>query len=300
MTKLAPGFHADVPMELYHSDCCAGPSVSGSDLLRIEQRCPAVAFAQWGCNPDRIEESDTAATLVGRAFHTLILEGQPAFDRQFAVKPEGMSLATADGKAWKRDQVGKAILSHDDGMRIFAMSRAVSRDSLTSKAFDNGAPEVTAIVKDPATGIFLKSRPDWLRSDTHLCINLKTSISAKPADWERQAFSLGYHIGAALAIDVVGELRRHPAAHVFVIVEKEPPYCAVTCLLKPDVIEWGRLQYRKALDTFARCIESGHWPGYADQVIEVGLPRWAEYALEERHGRGEFETRTPETLTELA
>lgn len=299
MEKLGPGLHADIPMEVYHSDCCLGPSVSGSDLVRMDESCPAVAFERWSGNPDRIEEDGTLATTFGRAFHALILEGEPVFRRQFAVKPEGLSLATIEGKAWKRDHAGQEILSHDDGLKLFAMSRAISRDPLASKAFIDGTAEVTAIARDPATGLYLKTRPDWLRGGSgRLAFNLKTAASAKPDAWRRQAYELGYFISAAVSVDVLSTAGGSSYDHAFVVVEKEPPFCCVVYVITAEVIEWGRVIYRKALDQFARCIERNHWPGYADKVIEVDLPAWAKYRLEERDARGEFETQTkPEAIT---
>jgi hypothetical protein len=44
----------------------------------------------------------------------------------------------------------------------------------------------------------------------------------------------------------------------------------------------------KASAVFAECLESGKWPGYADDVIQLSLPGWAERRLEEAHEMGEF------------
>lgn len=299
MTKLAPGLHPDVPIGVYLADCCPGPSVSGSELIRMDQTCPAVAYAHWTGNPDRLDHEGTAATKLGSALHTLVLEGEPVFRKRYAVKPEGMSLATTDGKAWRRDQSGKEILSSDDGMAVFAMSRALSRDPVASKAFEDGIPEATAVMKDPITGLYLRCRPDWLRTSVDLALNLKTALSAKPDEWRRQAFELGYFVSAAVTVDVLSAVRDRPFAEAFVIVEKSPPYPCVVCTLSAELIEFGRLIYRKALQRYADCIASGAWPGYSDKVIEVDMPPWAKYRLEEREAAGEFETRQPETLTEM-
>jgi exodeoxyribonuclease VIII len=59
-------------------------------------------------------------------------------------------------------------------------------------------------------------------------------------------------------------------------------------MLKPTVIDWGRMRYKRALATFAECMKSGVWPGYPDDTIEADLPVWAEKGLQARHERGEF------------
>lgn len=285
-----PGIFTDVSMESYHGNLCTGPSVGGSDLHRMDSRCPAVAYAHWGCNPERVfdGEDDTVALKFGRAFHALILEGEPVFRDRYAIKPEGMNLATKDGKAWKEAHLDKDILSHDEGMRVFAMSRALSRDPLTQHVFESGGAEVTAATRDPFSGLWLKTRPDWLRTDSRLIVNLKTTFSAKPSEWERQAFNFGYHVGAAHSIDILTEITGEPHHYAFVSVEKAPPYCAVVGVFKPEVLEWGRQICAAAAARFMRCIESGVWPGYADSVLELGLPPWAEKQLQNRHESGDF------------
>lgn len=299
MTTLTPGLHPDVPIGVYLAGRCPGPSVSGSELIRMDKTCASVAFAYWSGNPDRLDPDETEATKLGSALHALVLEGEAAFRSRYAVKPEGMSLATNDGKAWRRDQVGKTILSHDDGMTIFGMSRSLSRDPVASKAFEDGAAEVSAVMKDPITGLYLRCRPDWLRTSVNLALNLKTALSAKPEEWRRQAYEFGYFVSAAVTVDVLSAVRETQFAEAFVIVEKTPPYPCSVCVLGADVIEFGRLIYRKALQRYADCIASGAWPGYADKVVEVDLPPWAKYRLEEREAAGEFETKQPETLTEM-
>jgi hypothetical protein len=37
-------------------------------------------------------------------------------------------------------------------------------------------------------------------------------------------------------------------------------------------------------------MRTGHWPGYADDVISVGLPAWALRQHEDALARGDYET----------
>lgn len=286
-----PGIYRDIAMEAYHSAMlCPGPAVGGSDLYRMDTRCPAVAFEHWSGNPARTfnGEEDSDAMRFGRALHALVLEGEPVFRDRFAIKPDGMSFATKDGKAWREQHTDKDIVSFDEGLRLFAMSRALSRDPMTRHVFESGGAEVTAATRDLFSGLWLKTRPDWLRTDSGLIVNLKTALSAKPSEWERQAFTLGYHVAAAHSLDILNEICERRHNYAFLVQEKAPPYCAIVCVFKPEVIEWGRMICQAAAARFMQCIESGAWPGYADSVLELGLPPWAEKQLQNRHEAGEF------------
>jgi hypothetical protein len=199
------------------------------------------------------------------------------------------NLCTAHG--FHPSQLVKVLLqvaSFEDGLRMFAMSRALSRDPMTRNVFEYGGAEVTAVAADPFTGLWFKTRPDWLRTDSGLIVNLKTALSAKPAEWERQAFTLGYHVGAAHSISVLDALTERPHHYAFVVCEKEPPYCAITCVFKPEVLAWGGMICTAAAARFAQCIDANDWPGYADSVLELGLPPWAEKQLQNRQEAGEF------------
>ena len=39
-------------------------------------------------------------------------------------------------------------------------------------------------------------------------------------------------------------------------------------------VEEGRRANREAIDLYARCMETGVWPGYSDDIVTIGLPAW--------------------------
>ena len=53
----------------------------------------------------------TPAMEIGTALHCRVLDGATAFDRQYVKKPDGLSLATKEGKAWKAELGRKKALS---------------------------------------------------------------------------------------------------------------------------------------------------------------------------------------------
>jgi hypothetical protein len=61
------------------------------------------------------------------------------------------------------------------------------------------------------------------------------------------------------------------------VQEKTPPYLVSVIELGEMALTIGRHEYRKAIDIFARCVETDTWPGYGDDVVTVGAPVWAEY-----------------------
>lgn len=277
MTALGEGLHYDVPMDVYHGNCAPGPSVSGSVLFDLHSTCPARAIARHYLNPDDDdEENATEAKSFGSAANALIVEGRDVFDERYAIKPDGMSFATTEGKAWKKDHGGLEIITYAAYQKILGMTEGLRSNEATAAAFTNGKPEVTAIYKDPETGIYLKSRPDYLRRG--LALNYKTTKSAAPEPFMRDAWTYGYCVSAAICVDVLKALGE-PAPYCLIVQEKTRPFLAKAYVLSDDYMLGGRMIYRRALRRFADCLASGKWEGYGDEIGTLPYPPWAERIL---------------------
>lgn len=293
MTKISAAGVYDFPIDEYHGDCCIGPSVSGSGLVTLEQLSPAHYWQGSYHNPRR-EPFDTTALAFGRACHAWIL-GEPEFQKYFVVSPYD-KFTTKEARAWRDDQI-RTIVKAEQLDAIRAMGETILKTPLVQNAFKDGKPEQSLIWQDKETGIWLKTRPDWLPNNIPFVPNYKTARSARPADFARHAFDLGYHQGAALCLDGLREvLGWANASYYFVAQEKEPPYVASIVVMNEHDIEWGRLLNRKALRTLARCLDKGEWPGYATGAVEIQMPAWAEKQLLDRHEKGEFADPQPESI----
>ena len=67
---------------------------------------PAHYWVSSHLNPNRVEESQNEALILGRAAHHLLL-GESDFSRLFSVRPDRWdSWRTNDAKAWKADSAG--------------------------------------------------------------------------------------------------------------------------------------------------------------------------------------------------
>jgi hypothetical protein len=279
------GIHHGVPMADYLGNTCPGPSVSRSGLWTIESKSPAHYWAESYLNPHRVPQEDTDALRLGAAVHTLILEPE-TWLAQHVVKPEGMTFTTKDGKAWRAEQeeAGRTILTPAEWRMVMGVEEAVKAHPLARRAIAESASEVTIAMQDAETGVWLKARPDALPHDPRrmpFSVQIKTTLDASPAAFSRSVWSYGYHLGAAIEIDMLAMLGWHDnPGYLLIAVEKEPPFAVTLVRLSDDAVGWGRTQYRRALRRFADCLAAGKWPAYSDAVTEVHLPEWAARGLE--------------------
>lgn len=107
-----------------------------------------------------------------------------------------------------------------------------------------------------------------------------TATSANPKQFQRAVQDYGYHCQQAFYEDGLRELGLEDVGFLFVVQSKTAPFTVSVCSIDPADVELGRRQNRAAIDLYARCTESGRWPGY-DGIQQVSLAGWATKAIEE-------------------
>ena len=282
----APGVY-DVPAADYHGkEICDGPSISSSGL-RAVAKCPIKYWWNSPLNPNRPPESSEPHFAIGKAAHDLVLDGVGWPDR-YHVLPAGFSrakskaMATEIAEADAAEEAGKTLLRAEDHAVVLGMAAAIQRHPI-HKALGRGKAEQTIVWKDAETGVWLRCRPDFLPDAKQFIPDYKTTASADPDDFQGSVAKFGYHQQAALYLDgiaaVFGDIEGGRQFY-FIAQEKEAPYVVQPFGIDLESVEWGRRLNRKAIRTFARCLETGVWPGYADDFVQVGLPRWQTERLE--------------------
>ena len=276
---IAPGLYPDLDITTYHAD---RTSLSSSGARRLlPPSCPAL-FRHEQDNPQPPKKTFD----LGNAAHRLVLG-------------DGPDLVAIEADDWRtkaareeRDEVraagGVALLATEYD-QVQAMADAIRRHPVASALFapESGRPEVSVFWEDGPTGIRRRARFDWLPNSGpgRLIIpDYKTCRSAEPTALARAVDEYGYHCqddwyrAAARAADLAED-----PAFVFVCQEKTAPYLVTVVELDAMARRIGAARNRRAIETFARCTETGYWPGYSDSIEYLSLPVWAERRDEEEY-----------------
>ena len=120
------------------------------------------------------------------------------------------------------------------------MADALRAHPLASAALDparGGKPEQSLFWQDPASGVWLRVRLDWM-PDPHspvrpVVFDYKSTVSAEPGQFTKSVMNFGYPVQAAMYADVYRELTGVDAPFLWIAQEKEAPYL-VTVLPQPD------------------------------------------------------------------
>ena len=282
-----PGIWRGVPIEEYHGDPCAGPSISSSGLRTIWSASPAHYYAYSPYNPTRWPRKSNDAFDLGKAAHHVLL-GEEEFGRHFAVRPDEWSdWRTKAAQEWKAAQIaaGKTVLTPDDLVAIRGMRDGLVRNLLVQAGILDGEVERSMFVVDPETGIWLRSRPDVIPTASGDFSDLKTTVSVRRDDLAKSIADFGYVMQAALLRMVCRLLDVPFTSFSFVFVEKNPPYCARVVMLKDHELDRGEKQIRISLRMFAEGLRTGFWPGPDGEQSDaeyIEQPSWAQTRAENR------------------
>ena len=265
-----PVYVAGVPDDIYHQDRTA---VSSSTLKTVVRKSPAHARADLDS-----PKADTPALALGRAVHARLLEPDTFLER-FAIGPKVDRRTKAGKEAWAaflEDYPGASILAGEDAATLEGIAASIEAHPLARHAIRDGQAEVSGWFTDPETGVHCRIRPDYLRAADGIMVDLKTTLDASPDAFQRSIHSFGYATQAALYAQgheaITGEPLRD---FLFLAVEKARPFAVGLYRLDETALEVGRQHVRRALRTWADCLESGRWPGYSDRIESISLPVWA-------------------------
>lgn len=271
MSVLRLGLHMNMPADTYH----AIAAMSAGGLKRMRQS-PA-HFYGMQLDPKRPPPGEPTPALVnGTLVHCALFEPDQ-LDARYVIKPEGMSFATKEGKAWRAEQ-SRIIVDASQMAAARVQSERVRAIPEIGALLADGAGESSAFWIDEQADELCKCRPDWTSpaGDGVVLVDGKTCQDASPEGFSRAIWNYSYHLQAAWYSDGY-ERATGKKVHgfVFAAVESSWPHQAAAYMLGDDALDAARRENRRLLGLYAECKRTGQWPGYASAITLIQLPRWA-------------------------
>ncbi|MDP9953093.1 MULTISPECIES: PD-(D/E)XK nuclease-like domain-containing protein [Streptomyces] len=270
----ALGIHTNLSNTDYHAD---KTSLSSSGARKLLAPSTPAHFRYEQDNP----QPATKTFDYGNAAHKLVLGNGPEL---VVIDHHTWNTKAAKAEVAEARERGAIPLKQAEMEMVTGMAAAIRQHPLAAALLDPayGAPEQSGFWIDGPTGIRRRVRFDWLPSiqEGRLIIpDYKTAADASDDAMQRDIAKYGYHQQAdwyeeaARALGLGGQ----DAELLLVVQEKKPPY-----LINVIGIEFGSriiggAKNRAAIERFAECMSTGHWPGYADDEPNyLPLPAYAE------------------------
>lgn len=301
-----PGVY-DISIDVYHSQCTDGASLSSTGIRRILQS-PAHFWKYSELNPAHEEEEDKEAFILGRAAHHLLL-GEREFLKHFVIS-EYAEFRSNEAKAWKAAQIenGRTVLTAKQIEKIKGMAGLLPwQKGMTNCGLANtpivaqgGAlsGEIERSLFFKVGNVWLKSRPDAIPGDSNDFADLKTVSSKSASGVDDRTLSLAvhdraYHVQGALVGMAASEvLQRQMEGFHLVFVDTGDVHAVATKTLDEADIIAGERAIRTAIGIFEKCMAAGVWPGPTASQADaqkLSIPQWGRDQFERHLDRLEQE-----------
>ena len=259
------GIHHDITNADYHAakEIEGLPAVSSSYAKMWHKSSPAHANADAG-------PKFSTAFDIGTAVHGWALE-----DNLPIKGPD-----TRRGSAWKEAKAvaalrGTVALTSGDYDKVERMVGALFANKHIAKLLDHRRREVEVSVfaKHPV-GLCMKARPDLFIEKQGIVVDLKTTVSAEPYAFEKQAYNLGYAVQAAWYVKTLSLCGVEIKQFLFCNVEKEPPYATSIVEVGDDLMKHSAEIVERVLVEIQQAKETNSYATGWPAVHVATLPNW--------------------------
>jgi hypothetical protein len=262
MNKLS--IFADVPANEYHQAARDGKFLS-SHLLGDFRKSPLLYKKKMN---GEIEQAETAALAVGRAVHTLILEGRSKFDEEFNISDGPVNPKTGEPfgkltkayKEWAAAQT-KDVVSGPDFAFMSKLRESVWAHLVARELLDDGIAEQTVRTRyceEPC-----QIRMDWFRADFDGCPVICDLKTCETLDYfEGDARRFGYPQQMAFYREVLRKASGGEVAadcYLIAVEKREPMRCGVW-KLTDGILEACALENERAIAELRKCRRENVWP----------------------------------------
>ena len=253
----------DIPAEDYHRAAREGRYLS-SHLLGDFRKSPRLYHKKMA---GEIEPADSAALTLGRAVHTLVLEGRAKFDSEFLISEgpinpktnEPFGRQTRAYREWASQQKLPVVSGADFGF-MAKLQAAVWTHPVAADLLDKGVSEKT--LRCAYNGEMCQIRMDWFREDYNgrpIICDLKTCDTLD--FFENDAWRYGYPHQMAFYREVFARGCENVKPDCYLIaVEKREPFRVAVYKLTEGLLEQCARQNEAALAELRKCRDEESWP----------------------------------------
>ncbi len=236
-----------ISSEDYHADVMY---LSSSDLKLILQDSYQIYLKKF--HGVKAEFGNKLALDLGSYIHSLVLEPEKTHEEFIVFEGRRAGKKFSEFKA---ENPGKIIINDVSDHLAQEIKTEIFKDEIATSLLSKGRPEIS--IFGDLEGVAVKARADYLVGDK--IVDLKTSSA--PVDLSNFVQTIAkykYELSAAFYKDIFDKMYGKSHDFYFVSVCKNP--VSIQCYkVSDETLERGRILYKKALQIWKKCVESGIW-----------------------------------------
>ena len=251
------------------------PEISKSETDSIDDCLAKYQREQAGL----IERQETSAMRYGTQLHALILDGKA----DYYVKPDGMTFATKEGKAWRDSHLDKPVLKQDEHEELTAVAASIIKHRHAASLFIGAKTEVSLFGIHKPTGFCIKGRADILNLGRKCIADPKSMVDASNRAMSRAIFDWNYHVQAYWYRELAQQNGLDIAHFYFIGIERKTGLINVRAITE-QAMEQGKIKMDARLEKLNAAMQSGDWPDYSGTTPEPGEIDLPEFAYNDTAG----------------
>jgi hypothetical protein len=267
---------AHIEAEAYFADPCETPSLSASIAHILHTESPLHA---WQRHPrfGGTRRATTKSLDDGSLSHALLLGAGKDVE---VIKADDYRTNAAKEKRDAARDAGKVPVLEKDYAAALVKADAIRARmaELDEPVILDGESELTALWTETASnGGTVQCRGMLDHAKLPRIYDIKSIRSANPDVCRRHVADYGYAIQRAAYVRAVERIRPDLAGRVdfvFVFYELEPPYAVTPIRLDGSFREIGERAWRRAVDTWERCLNENRWPTYTTRTLDLEPSPW--------------------------
>lgn len=213
----------------------------------------------------------TKAMILGTAFHANMLDDEPSDIYAVKRKVDGRS---KEGRLYNEEfaleNAGKIIIDSDEHSRIISMADSVMGHPFAGELMQKLTHKEFAVYGD-FKGVRLKGKIDGYIEQGGIIIDLKTAEDASPKGFKKAIFDCQYNLQVAHYTWLMLNAGKPVNCFYFIAVEKQAPYAVGVYKMSPISVMQSMSTWENLIDRFKICQETGNYPAYSDNPVEITL-----------------------------
>lgn len=248
---------------------------SRSDL--VEAKISLLNFYRKVIGNDNANKKVSDDMLVGSIVHCLCLEPDK-FDNEYFILDQ-YDARKKEGKEYlkkaKEENQGKTLIKKV----LFKKAKDIADTAKSNKLFNSFVDNSSLIENsiyfiEPESGLRCKTRPDVIRLNDNIIIDLKTCNNSSLNKFKYSIFEKNYHIQAAMQVDgYLSATEKIVEKYIFVVLQNTKPYEPYFYEIDERIIESGRHEYKQLLLKIKHCLHTNKWDEDHKRLIHLMHPK---------------------------
>ena len=220
----------------------------------------------------RADYAETSSQRLGTLAHLCTLEPEKA--ESTILRISGNRNLKANREICERAEAeGKITANDKEWDQAWGIAKAVNNHPIAGRWLKESLKEISFFTTWPQLNLPVKARVDAWHVEKNVLLDLKTYSDLTEETIMRQIRAMRYHWQSAKYSRVLADVSGRPAGpFIHVFVEVDDPFGVRVVTLNDASLEKAEEEFYWILGQLASCQETGIWPGYPVDCVDLSLP----------------------------